>query len=126
MSKHIDTGRRDFFRGAAMAVATAPLALGRIVHAQGASGKTAFASLKQINAGVLDVGYAEDGPPDGPPVRLLHGWPYDIHAFVDVAPLLAKAGHRVIVPLRGFRWQHSLNRLTMGTHLRAMPIAPIG
>src|SRR5687767_8991170 len=63
---------------------------------------TSFASLKQIDAGVLNVGYAEAGPSDGPPVILLHGWPYDIHSFVDVAPLLAAAGYRVIVPhLRG-------------------------
>jgi hypothetical protein len=55
------------FHGAALALATAPLAFCRAAHAQGAPGKTAFASLKQINAGVLDVGYAEDGPPDGPP-----------------------------------------------------------
>src|SRR4051794_16578130 len=61
-----------------------------------------FRSLKQIDAGVLNVGYAEDGPADGPPVILLHGWPYDIYSFVDVAPLLASAGYRVIVPyLRG-------------------------
>jgi pimeloyl-ACP methyl ester carboxylesterase len=64
---------------------------------------TSFASLKQIDAGVLNVGYAEDGPADGPAVILLHGWPYDIHTYVDVAPLLAKAGYRVIVPyLRGY------------------------
>src|SRR5262245_18453252 len=64
---------------------------------------TSFASLKQVNAGVLNIGYAEDGPADGPPVILLHGWPFDIHAFVDVAPLLAKAGYRVIVPYqRGY------------------------
>ncbi len=64
---------------------------------------TSFASLKQINAGLLNVGYAEAGPADGPPVLLLHGWPYDIHSFVDVAPLLASAGYRVIVPyLRGY------------------------
>ena len=50
---------------------------------------TSFKSLKQVNAGLLNVGYAEDGPADGPPVLLLHGWPYDIHSFVDVAPLLA-------------------------------------
>jgi pimeloyl-ACP methyl ester carboxylesterase len=61
-----------------------------------------FAPLKQIDAGVLSVGYAEAGPPDGPPVILLHGWPYDIHCFADAAPLLASAGYRVIVPyLRG-------------------------
>ena len=64
---------------------------------------TSFASMKQVNAGVLRVGYAEDGPADGQPVILLHGWPFDIHAFVDVAPLLAKAGYRVIVPYqRGY------------------------
>src|SRR5215211_5796027 len=62
-----------------------------------------FGTLKQIDAGVLNVSYAEAGPSDGPPVILLHGWPYDIHSFVDVAPLLAEAGYRVIVPyLRGF------------------------
>ena len=63
---------------------------------------TSFGSLKQIDAGVLNVGYAETGPSDGRAVLLLHGWPYDIHSYVDVAPLLAKAGYRVIVPyLRG-------------------------
>ena len=62
-----------------------------------------FDALKQIDAGVLNVAYAEAGPSDGPAVMLLHGWPYDIHSFVDVAPLLATAGYRVIVPhLRGF------------------------
>ena len=64
---------------------------------------TSFGPLKQIDAGVLNVGYAEAGPVDGPPVILLHGWPYDIHSFVDVAPLLASAGYRVIIPyLRGY------------------------
>src|SRR5438874_9317911 len=63
---------------------------------------TSFSSLKQIDAGVLNVGYAEAGKSDGPAVILLHGWPYDIHSFVDVAPRLAQAGYRVIVPyLRG-------------------------
>jgi pimeloyl-ACP methyl ester carboxylesterase len=64
---------------------------------------TSFGALKQIDAGVLNVGYAEAGPADGSPVILLHGWPYDIYSYVDVAPLLAKAGYRVIVPyLRGY------------------------
>jgi len=64
---------------------------------------TGFASLKQVEAGVLNIGYAEAGPVDGPPVLLLHGWPYDIHSYVDVAPLLASAGYRAIVPyLRGY------------------------
>jgi pimeloyl-ACP methyl ester carboxylesterase len=59
--------------------------------------------MKQTEAGVLNVGYAEVGPADGPAVVLLHGWPYDIHSYVDVAPLLAEAGYRTIVPhLRGF------------------------
>jgi pimeloyl-ACP methyl ester carboxylesterase len=62
-----------------------------------------FHPLKQIDAGLLNVGYAEDGPADGPPVILLHGWPYDIYSFVDVAPLLASKGYRVIVPYsRGY------------------------
>ena len=64
---------------------------------------TSFGALKQIDAGVLNVGYAEAGPTDGPAVILLHGWPYDIHSYVDVAPLLASAGYRAIVPyLRGY------------------------
>jgi pimeloyl-ACP methyl ester carboxylesterase len=64
---------------------------------------TSFGALKQIDAGVLNVGYAETGPADGRVVILLHGWPYDIHSYVDVAPLLASAGYRVLVPsLRGF------------------------
>jgi pimeloyl-ACP methyl ester carboxylesterase len=64
---------------------------------------TSFGPLKQIDAGVLNVGYAEAGPAGGPPIILLHGWPYDIYSFVDVAPLLASAGYRVIIPyLRGY------------------------
>ncbi|MGW2720033.1 alpha/beta fold hydrolase [Streptomyces sp. NPDC001492] len=63
---------------------------------------TSFPSLKQVKAGLLDVGYAELGPVHGPVVICLHGWPYDIHSYVDVAPLLAAEGYRVIVPyLRG-------------------------
>ncbi len=77
------------------------------------SHSTSFGALKQINAGLLNVGYAEAGPSRGPPVILLHGWPYDIHSFVEVAPLLASAGYRVIVPhLRG----HGTTRfLSQGT-----------
>jgi pimeloyl-ACP methyl ester carboxylesterase len=64
---------------------------------------TSFAPLKQIDAGLLNVGYAEAGPASGPPVILLHGWPYDIYSFADVAPLLASRGYRVIIPyLRGY------------------------
>ena len=62
-----------------------------------------FGALQQVDAGVLNVGYADAGPPDGPAVVLLHGWPYDIHSFAEVTPLLAAGGYRVIVPyLRGY------------------------
>jgi pimeloyl-ACP methyl ester carboxylesterase len=62
-----------------------------------------FGALKQIDAGLLNVGYAEAGPADGPAVLLLHGWPYDIHTYIDVTPLLAARGYRVIIPyLRGY------------------------
>jgi pimeloyl-ACP methyl ester carboxylesterase len=62
-----------------------------------------FGALKEVDAGLLSVGYAEAGPPDGPAVILLHGWPYDIHSYADVTRLLASAGYRVIVPyLRGY------------------------
>lgn len=65
--------------------------------------RSTFGVLKQIDAGALNVGYAEAGPLNGMPVILLHGWPYDIHSYVDVAPILASAGYRVIVPyLRGY------------------------
>jgi pimeloyl-ACP methyl ester carboxylesterase len=71
-------------------------------NATATSKNTSFSSLKQIDAGLLNVGYAEAGPSNGGAVMLLHGWPYDIYSFVDVAPLLAVAGYRVIVPyLRG-------------------------
>jgi len=60
---------------------------------------TSFGQIKQVDAGVLNVGYAEVGPAGGPPVVLLHGWPYDIHSYADVAPLLAQAGYRVIIRL---------------------------
>jgi pimeloyl-ACP methyl ester carboxylesterase len=69
---------------------------------RGVAGAASLGPLKQIDAGVLNIGYAEAGPSDGPPVFLLHGWPYDIHSFAEVAPALATAGYRVIVPyLRG-------------------------
>jgi pimeloyl-ACP methyl ester carboxylesterase len=74
---------------------------------------TSFGALKQIEAGVLQVGYAEAGPADGPAVILLHGWPYDIYSYVDVAPVLAAAGYRVIVPyLRGYGTTRFLSTAT--------------
>jgi pimeloyl-ACP methyl ester carboxylesterase len=113
--EQINQDRRRFLGVTAMTIATAQL--GMIGSAGAQAGKatladmpsvkpgtnTSFGSLKQIEAGLLNVGYAEAGPADGPAVLLLHGWPYDIHSFVDVAPLLASAGCRVIVPyLRGY------------------------
>ena len=85
---------------------------------------TSFASLKQVDAGVLNVGYAEAGPADGPAVILLHGWPYDIYSFVDVAPLLAAEGYHVIVPyLRG----HGTTRfLSDATFRNGQPAAIAG
>src|SRR5579862_7183897 len=69
----------------------------------GLLGHQSFGTIKQIDAGLLNVGYAEAGPPDGQAVILLHGWPYDIYSYVEVAPALAEAGYRVIVPyLRGY------------------------
>jgi pimeloyl-ACP methyl ester carboxylesterase len=73
----------------------------------------AFGPLKQIDAGELSVGYAEAGPADGPPVILLHGWPYDIHSFAEVTPLLAASGYRVLVPyLRGYGTTRFLSKDT--------------
>jgi pimeloyl-ACP methyl ester carboxylesterase len=67
------------------------------------SSSTSFGPLKQVDAGVLNVGYVESGPTDGPVAVLLHGWPYDIHSYAEVAPLLTAQGYRVIVPfLRGY------------------------
>ena len=75
---------------------------------------TSFGALKLIDAGVLNVGYAEAGKSDGPTVVLLHGWPYDIHSFVDVAPRLAQVGYRVIVPyLRGYGTTRFLSKDTV-------------
>jgi pimeloyl-ACP methyl ester carboxylesterase len=105
----INHRRRHLFGGAAVAIAAIELGMNSPAAAQSFSGKTnipmsntgasaGFSSLKQINAGVLNVGYVDVGPTDGPVVFLLHGWPYDIHSYVDVAPLLASKGYRVIVP----------------------------
>ena len=111
-SERIDYSRRRFFGAAAIALAAAEFGLTGSTSAQTKSSSlpavkpgtnTSFGPLKQIDAGVLNVGYAEAGPADGSPVILLHGWPYDIYSFVDVAPVLASPGYRVIVPyIRGY------------------------
>src|SRR5205807_6641862 len=115
MSEEINHDRRRLLSTVAMTFAAAELGLIGSEPARPEKKKpagipsirprtnTSFGALKQIDAGVLNVGYAEAGPADGPAVILLHGWPYDIYSFVDVAPLLASAGYRVIVPyVRGY------------------------
>jgi pimeloyl-ACP methyl ester carboxylesterase len=115
MNEETKYGRRRFLGSAAMTIAVAKLVAIDSVRAQSGNIKktiattpnartnTSFSPLKQINAGLLNVGYAEDGPSHGPSVILLHGWPYGIHSYVDVAPRLASSGYRVIVPyLRGY------------------------
>ena len=115
MSEEINHRRRHFFAVAGATIAAARFGTIGPANAQVAKAKpaqlpaikpgtnTSFGALKRIDAGLLNVGYAEAGPADGPPVILLHGWPYDIYSFVDVTPLLAQAGYRVIVPyLRGY------------------------
>ena len=116
MTDEINRDRRRFLGTAAMAVtAASQLGMMRPTGAQSSARGattvpatrpgtiTSFGTLKQIDASVLNIGYAEAGPSGAPPVVLLHGWPYDIHTYVDVAPLLASSGYRVIVPyLRGY------------------------
>jgi pimeloyl-ACP methyl ester carboxylesterase len=110
MSEQINHDRRRLLGTAALTIAAAEFAMISSAYAQSSKIKpikrgtnTSFASVKQIDAGLLNVGYAEAGPTNGLPVILLHGWPYDIYSFVDVTPLLASAGYRVIVPyLRGY------------------------
>jgi pimeloyl-ACP methyl ester carboxylesterase len=125
MSEKINHQRRRFLGTAAMTIATTQLGVFGSANAQSSKTKpavltkikpgtnTSFASLKQIDAGVLKVGYAEAGPASGLPVILLHGWPYDIQSYVDVAPLLASVGYRVIVPyLRGYGMMRFLSSQT--------------
>ncbi len=104
--------RRTFLGAAAVGLsALTPLtqAAGR-----GTERSDAFGTIHQVNAGLLNVGYADVGPAEGPVVVLLHGWPYDIHSFIDVAPLLASAGYRVIVPhLRGHGSTRFLSKDTL-------------
>jgi len=100
MSAPVD--RRDLMSLGALGLAAAPL-LGAAPAKAAAAPTPGFPPLKRVRTPDLEIAYAELGPADGAPVLLLHGWPYDIHAFAEVAPILAAAGHRVIVPhLRGY------------------------
>jgi pimeloyl-ACP methyl ester carboxylesterase len=127
MPDKIKHDRRRFFGSAFLALAATRLSLRTTSAAQidrpakpsgTASTRPArdmpFASPREVEAGLLKVGYAEAGPAGGPPVILLHGWPYNIYSFVDVAPLLASAGYRVIVPyVRGFGTTRFLSEETV-------------
>jgi pimeloyl-ACP methyl ester carboxylesterase len=126
MSEAISNDRRRFFGTAIMTLAAArfgatrfsDMSIGTMTPETGiaVAGPTgsSFRSIKQIDAGVLNVGYAEAGPANGRPVVLLHGWPYDIHAFEEVAPILAAKGYRVIMPfLRGYGTTRFLSDATM-------------
>jgi pimeloyl-ACP methyl ester carboxylesterase len=123
-SEQIDRNRRGFLGSVAATLAAAQFMLSgsanaqpdktKALHAIKPGTNTKFAAIKQIDAGVLNVGYAEAGPADGPVVILLHGWPYDIYSFVDVTPMLASAGYRVIVPyVRGYGSTRFLSAETM-------------
>ena len=121
-SGSIDRRRRHLLGVAAASLAAAELGRGADARAHEAgldptvvsATKATFGSPRQIDAGLLSVGYVELGPADGPPVLLLHGWPYDIHTYVDVAPLLAGKGYRVVVPyLRGYGTTRFLAQETM-------------
>src|SRR5262249_6113427 len=114
-TEEINRRRRYFVRPAAVTGAAVQFGIVGSAKAQSSTTRqvqlppikpgtnTSFGPPKQIDAGVLNVAYAEAGPANGPPVILLHGWPYDIYSFVDVAPLLAQSGYRVLIPyLRGY------------------------
>jgi pimeloyl-ACP methyl ester carboxylesterase len=110
--KETKYGRRHFLKGAAMSLMGAELATLGINSSfiennnkktMADYKETPFDTIKQVNAGLLSIGYVDAGPSDGTPVILLHGWPYDIYSFADVVPLLTSAGYHVIVPyLRGY------------------------
>ena len=115
MPEDVNYRRRQFIGTAAMSIAATQVGAVSFASAKSTKDKrsgsplatigkhTSFGPLKQVEAGVLNIGYAEAGPAVGPPVILLHGWPYDVYSFVDVAPILASAGYRVIVPyIRGY------------------------
>ena len=126
-SERIDERRRHLIGAAAAGLAMAEFGLAAPARAAlAAAAHKSFGLIRQIDAGVLNVGYAEAGPADGEPVILLHGWPYDIHTYADVAPLLAAEGFRVIVPyLRGYGTTRFLAGETMRNGQQAAIAADI-
>ncbi len=126
MAGDVNKSRRTFLGASALGLVAAQLGTNASANAQdsnnnriSASGtprtsKGSFGPLKHVNAGVLSIAYAEAGPAHGPPVLLFHGWPYDIHSYVDVVPILAAAGYRVFVPyLRGYGETRFLSASTL-------------
>jgi pimeloyl-ACP methyl ester carboxylesterase len=121
MPTEVDPLRRDILGAAVVTAAFAELTSAAAARAQAAAAAAdlpappaAFPPLRRVEAGPLDIAYVELGPPDGPPVILLHGWPYDICSFAEVAPRLADARYRVIVPyLRGYGGTRFLSDSTM-------------
>src|SRR5687767_2138982 len=122
MSDTLNLNRRELLGAATLSLLGAQLPVSALANA-GESGASAnrsdgalksFASFKQIDAGVLNIGYVDAGDPRGKPVVLLHGWPYDVHAYFDVVPLLTAEGYRVIVPhLRGYGTTRFLSEATL-------------
>ena len=103
MAETVNETRRRMLAATAMTIVGSQFTRAIAADTPAGSAKSSFGPLKQVDAGLLNMGYAEAGPAGGRPVILLHGWPYDIYSFVDVAPLLASAGYRVIVPyVRGY------------------------
>jgi pimeloyl-ACP methyl ester carboxylesterase len=126
MAEEINHQRRRFIGAAALTAAAARLGVRGSEQVQAGETRpealssikprtnTSFGALKQVDASLLNVGYAEAGPADGRAVVLLHGWPYDIHSYSDVAPLLASKGYRVVVPfLRGYGTTRFLSNETL-------------
>jgi pimeloyl-ACP methyl ester carboxylesterase len=117
MTDNAKYSRRRFIGTASLALAAAPqvfCSTSSQSTGAGSGGNTSFTSLKQVDAGLLNVGYAEAGPVNGSPVILLHGWAYDIHTYVNVAPLLAARGYRVVIPfLRGYGSTRFLSEATV-------------
>ena len=113
MSNPVNLRRRRLLGTTIASIGVLDLGLAELVQAQPAPSSSAstllsgqaspFGALQQIDAGVLNIGYADLGPKNGPVMILLHGWPYDIYSYAEVAPALAAAGYRVLVPyLRGY------------------------
>lgn len=123
MTAVINLERRRLFGMAAVGVAAVQLGFGKpgvaapryaTIRATPIASNSGFEPLASVKAGELEIGYAEAGPQDGPAVLLLHGWPYDIHSYVDVAPILAAEGYRVVIPhLRGYGTTRFLSDDTM-------------